>query len=97
MELHFEKMLISIFIAGNALLPSLPAHLPVSVTLSHTCTLTCPLPTVIELLLYLLERNLILMKTVPTDLALNGGDNALLLYLCKAERPGVSSPLNEIK
>lgn len=70
-------------------LPPLP---PACLCLSITHT-TYSLPTVIELLLYLLERNLIRMKTVLTNFALNRGNNALCLYLCTAKRPGSRSSI----
>lgn len=81
--------------AGNTLSPSFPSHLPVYVT--HTQAHAHSLPTIIELLLHLLEGNFILMKTLLSNLAFNHGDRALCLYLCSAAKPGGSSPLNEMK
>lgn len=69
--------------------PSPPTCLSLSLCHTHTYSL----PTVIELLLYLWERNLIWMKTVLTNFALNRGNNALRLYLCTAKRPGSRSSI----
>lgn len=76
----------SIFIAGNA-------HVFPSFSFSHSPP--PPPPTVIELLLYLLERNVIQMKTVL--LALHPGDKALCLYLGPAGKPDGGSPLDKVR